>query len=50
MKRTVIAVVTIIVAAVGSLAALIALTTHRILHMRLTQYAWDSTDTSPVAE
>ncbi len=48
MKRTVIAIVTVAVAAVGSLAAFIALTVRRVTHMRLTQYAWDSTDKSPV--
>lgn len=47
MKRTVIAILTLSVAAFGSLAAFIAVTGRRIVTMRLTQYAWDSADTSP---
>jgi hypothetical protein len=48
MKRTVIAILTLSVAAFGSMAAFIAVTGRRIANMRLTQYAWDSADTTPV--
>lgn len=48
MKRTLVAVLTLTVAAMGSLVAFMALTLRRVATMRLTQYAWDSADTSPI--
>lgn len=48
MKRTLAAILTITVAALGSLAAFVAVTLRRVSVMRVTQYAWDSTDKSPI--
>ncbi len=48
MKRNIIAVVTLCVAALGSIAAFTAVTLKRVAEMRLTQYAWDKADTTPV--
>lgn len=48
MKRTVIAVITFCVAALGSLIAFSAITLRRIAIMPVTQYAWDTADGSPV--
>jgi hypothetical protein len=47
MKRTLLAIITVSVATVGSLVALTAVTLRRIANMRLTQYAYDTGDSTP---
>lgn len=48
MKRTVIALITFCVAAVGSVVAFTALTLNRVARLPLTQYAWEPADRNPV--
>jgi uncharacterized protein YxeA len=48
MKRTIIAIIAVVTAIAGSVVAFTAITMHRIANMRLSQYAYDHSDNSPI--